>query len=388
MLTVDRLAKVVLKIVLLFSKFPEDMVCQYLDDVCAAAAADSTELRTFHDDYRRIAAHLGVQLAPTSDPDKAFEPCTAGVVLGVHYDTVDWTWSIPTEKLARLLQQIKTTSCAHEQRLHEIWSLVGKILHYAPLVPGGKYNISALISANNTSKDRNLWVPITPQLKKQLHFWWIMLKTVDTVTSIPRPEKFPAWTFEFFTDAAGGSLNTTGLGTGGHGGPFWYYVPWGRRINCGMRAEDGKRFSRKLSALELIGPLICVSAGRRHCKLKPVRVWVDNAGSVGIWKKGYSNSCQLCTTPVNATARVCAALGCTLAIDKITRCSNTPAMLADSLSKANFTSFFELWPADIQRDPEPAWIPPSILDWIDKPRVDHELGDRILKDLLIQDGHI
>jgi hypothetical protein len=107
-----------------------------------------------------------------------------------------------------------------------------------------------------------------------------MLKTVDKVASIPKPEQFPAWTVEFYTDAAGGSLSSAGAGTGGLGGPFG-----SRRINCGMKGKDKKRLCRKLSALELVGPLICISAGRRYCKLKPVQIWVDNAGSVGIWKK-------------------------------------------------------------------------------------------------------
>jgi hypothetical protein len=38
--------------------------------------------------YRAVAAEIGVQLASTADPDKAFAPCTAGAVLGVHYDTL------------------------------------------------------------------------------------------------------------------------------------------------------------------------------------------------------------------------------------------------------------------------------------------------------------
>jgi hypothetical protein len=31
-----------------------------------------------------------------------------GVVLGVLYDTENWTWSIPQEKLARVLHQLRT----------------------------------------------------------------------------------------------------------------------------------------------------------------------------------------------------------------------------------------------------------------------------------------
>jgi len=382
----DRLAKVVLSIVLLYCKFPEELVCQYLDDVCAAAEAGSTEIHKFEAAYREVADHLGVQMAPTSDPDKAFTPSTAGVVLGVYYDTVAWTWQIPHEKLARLLQQIRAADNAHEMRQHEVWSLVGRILHYAPLVPGGKFNISALIKAHSHSTDRNEWVPISGPLRQQLHFWWVMLKALNGAATIPRPASFPAWTFEFYTDAAGGSLSAVAAGSGGHGGPFWFYVPWGRRINCGMKGADGKRLSRKLSALELVGPLICISAGRRFCKRRPVRVWVDNAGSVGIWRKGYSTSCQLCTTLVCAIARVAAALGCTFTIEKITRCSNSGAELADHLSKGNFAAFYKEWPSGSQRDLEPAWIPPAILAWIDNPSDDPTLGDAILRDLAARDG--
>jgi hypothetical protein len=344
----DRLAKLVLAIVLLFSKFPADMVCQYLDDVCGAAPADSEDLHRFEDAYRKVAKHLGVLLAPTTDPDKAFSPCTHGTVLGVYYDTKEWTWSIPAEKFARLLHQIRTADCAVSLKQHEVWSLVGRILHYAPLVPNGKFFISHLIRAHGTSSDRNELVIVTPGFRRQLHFWWCMLKTLNGVSSIPKPVRFPAWTVEFDTDAAGGTLTSPGHGSGGCGESFWFYVPWGRRINCGMRGPDGKRFSRKLSALELVGPLICVSAGRELCRLKPVRVWVDNAGSVNIFKKGYSTHCQLCNTLVSAIARVAAALGCSFTIDKITRCSTTGARLADFLSKGKFAEFYDSWPPGIR----------------------------------------
>jgi hypothetical protein len=199
----DRLAKLVLHIVILFAKFPAHMVCQYLDDVCAAAPEGSSSLHRFEKAYRDIAAHLGVQLAPTSDPDKAFRPTTNGVVLGVHYDTVSWTWHIPEEKLARLLQQIREIDGKTWVRQHELWSVVGRILHYAPLIPGGKFNISELISAHGSNQDRMEWVEVTAPVRRQLYFWWLMLKTTHRHTSIPLPERFPAWTFEFFTDASG-----------------------------------------------------------------------------------------------------------------------------------------------------------------------------------------
>jgi hypothetical protein len=99
-----------------------------------------------------------VLLAPTTDPDKAFRSTTEGVVLGVHYNTVDWTWHIPAEKLARLLGQIREIDSRQWIRQHELWSVVGRILHYAPLIPGGKFNISELIAAHASTQDRMDWV--------------------------------------------------------------------------------------------------------------------------------------------------------------------------------------------------------------------------------------
>ncbi len=164
-----------MKVVILFCNFPAEMVCQYLDDVCAAGPSGCPLLVRFEAAYREVANHICVQLAPTTDPDKAFSAATAGVVLGVHYDTIAWTWSIPQEKLARLLHQIRTAMSADWLCQCDIWSLVGRILHYAPLVPSGKYNISALIKAHGHSTDRYMQVELPPPFKQQLHFWWVML---------------------------------------------------------------------------------------------------------------------------------------------------------------------------------------------------------------------
>jgi hypothetical protein len=376
----DRLAKFVLILVLAYSRFPRKQVCQYLDDVCAAAAAGSQTLQKFQQAYKAVASEIGVQLAPTDDPDKAFAPRTNGVILGIHYDTVQWTWRIPQEKLARVLLQIKAAVTADTLPQHEIWSLVGRLLHYAPLIPAAKFNINHLIKANNTSKLRRFPVEINRDMKRQLHFWWVILRTTDGRCSIPAPAgPTPPWATTFYTDAAGGSSFSIGHGTGGVGPNMFFMVPWGRKINTGIRAADGKRLSQKMSALELVGPLICVSSGHALCRGKHIRIWVDNSGSVAIWKKGYSSSCSLSTTLVAAIGRVAAALGCTVHIEKITRRSDTGAMLSDDLSKGRFDRFTAQLPAE--HNLKPAWIPPAILAWISNPVCSHELGERILDDI-------
>jgi hypothetical protein len=150
----DRLAKVVLAIVIVLAGFSKEMVCQYLDDACAAAPASRKgELEKFYTTYQTVAARVGVSLADTSDPDKAFGPRTRGVVLGVEYDTVAWTWRIPQEKAARFMLQLRELAAAKTVRQDEIWRIVGRVIHYAPLIPAGKFNIDYFMQANKLSTE-------------------------------------------------------------------------------------------------------------------------------------------------------------------------------------------------------------------------------------------
>ena len=113
-----------------------------------------------------------------------------------------------------------------------------------------------------------------------------------------------------YTDVTSGALDQPGRGTGGVCGEKWFYMPWSAWVNGGAWKIDGKKVGRKLSAPELVGPLAAMVMFAEECKLKPVRIWVDNAGSVAIWSKGYSNFCRLCTMLVKAIRVVAAGLGC------------------------------------------------------------------------------
>ena len=117
-----------------------------------------------------------------------------------------------------------------------------------------------------------------------------------------------------------------------------------------------------------------------RCRRWPVNIWVDNAGSVGVWRKGYSSYCRLCTTLVKAISVVGAGLGCRVAVRKITRCSERGAVLADLLSKARFSEA-----AQLGRDQgggwetEPARVLALLLGWVAEPRPDDSLGHRLLE---------
>jgi hypothetical protein len=207
----DHLAKVVLDLCLRASGFPREWVIQHLDDVCAAAPRGSNALERFDKTYAEMARGLGVKLAPRDSPDKAFGPCTSGTVLGVHYDTVSWTWGIPREKLAKLAEQVKAMLWAWEARQDEIQSVVGRIVHMKPLVPDGRFHMDQLNSLLAVKQRGRELVELTAGFKRQLHFWLTMLLACSDRCSIPAPlVHLPPWALDCFTDAAGGSLEGGG----------------------------------------------------------------------------------------------------------------------------------------------------------------------------------
>ena len=216
---------------------------------------------------------------------------------------------------------------------------MGKIVNVKPLVPAGRFNVDHIMAMLRQASGEGK-IRIGEDCKRQLSFWSLMLRGCVGRLSIPDPrEQMPAWALNIFTDAAGGSSEAVGRGSGGVLNEQWFYVQWSDGINKGRWKVDGKKVGRKRTALELIGPLVSLVVFAESCRGWPVNIWVDNAGVVRIWHRGYSSWCRLSTTIVKALSTVAAALGCRVEIRKVTRCSRTGPKLADQLSKAEFAAF-------------------------------------------------
>ncbi len=301
----------------------------------------------------------------------------------MHYDTVAWTWAIPGEKLARTCVLLEEAMTEESMAAKQIRSLAGKLMHVKPLVPAGRFNMDKIMRVYRASARTEERVTISSACRRQFRFWYLFLRVCSGRVDIPRPQgRLTAGALEAFTDAAGGSSEAIGRGTGGVLGDWWYYIPWARRINAGGWKVDGKKVGRKLSALELVGPLVVVTAAHQVCRGQTLQVWVDNAGSVEVYRKGYIRNCRLCTTLAKAMATVAAGIGCRLEVLKITRCTGTGATLADQLSKARFSAFRQTaaqegWPLQL----EPARIPATLLKWLDRPFPCDRLGAAILEEL-------
>ena len=383
----DRLAKLVLHIVVVKSGIDRRQVIQFLDDCCAAAQKDSPVLDRFDKTFFEVAKELGIKLAPRSDPDKSFSPSTRGTVLGITYDSVAWTWALPNNKLEQTLRDIDSLLSSSVTTQERIWSTVGRILYIMPLVPTGKFNVDHLLRINSVSEDRNCVIELPEKVKRQLRFWREILPVCSGVTSIPDPDNsLPPWAIEFYTDAAGGTLQKAGHGVGSVTVGCWVFLPWSKAINAGRQVADDteRKLDRILSALELMGPLLTLTAGMGRFRGKMLKFWIDNSGSVYIYKKGYSTSCSLCSTIVKATATLAATFGCRVEVDKIARCSSPMAVMADCLSKADFEKFWNVARGNggFELALEPARVPGALLQWLEDPREDDDLGDKLVRGIL------
>ena len=380
----DATAKIIVFIVRCAANFDPSMLVQHLDDLCAALPRHRlAELEKFDKLFFQIAADLGISLASRDDPDKSFGPSTSGVVLGVFYDTVKWTWKLPTEKLLRLQLCIQEILPSQSCLQHKMWTIVGKIINICPLVPTGKYNIDHLLRANSESKKRNHLLLLSDDVKKQLRFWHDILPLCANMVAIPDPDPyFPAGAIQVWTDAAGGSHLTGWNGVGAVTDNWWAYMPWGHKINAGKDAGNNRKLDRVMSALELLGPLLTISAGYKWCARTAVKVWVDNMASVSIWHKGYSTSCPLSSCLVKAIAVIAGGIGCQITVEKITRCSDVGSELADSLSKGDFQRFHAISHSNAWSLPsDMAWVPWALKQWVSNPRPDDDLGHKILQEL-------
>ena len=289
----DRLAKLVVHIVATKAKFPTNRICQHLDDCCAAAPAESDSLEIFDNTFSNVADEIGVKLAPRDDPEKSFGPCTQGLILGIVYNTINWTWALNHEKLSRLLNDLKFLLIEEAVPQLKIWSIVGKIIHIQPLIPEGRFNMHHLLDLNCHSTDKNTMVSLTVNFKRQIHFWFTMIKLCSGRGKLIHPDlNLPPWAINVYSDAAGGSMERPGLGVGAVTNSWWAYLPWSRFINLNKTVFNGKAIGRTMSALELVGPLLAISSGYSWAKNNPILVWVDNAASVFIYKKGYSRTCK------------------------------------------------------------------------------------------------
>ena len=363
---------------------PKRCVTQHIDDVCAASHATSTAVDRFYAIYRKVCEEVGVELANVDDPDKAFAPSTRGLILGVCYDTEEFVWSLREDKLNRILNMLEYAIEMDEMTQRFVKSICGKLVDIRCLVPNSKFYLSHLIQDANQftdPKELGRMVTLTDWTRADLYWWKTVLPLFNAKTKLMDPDRKPMSTaLKAHTDAAGGSLHSCGRGVGMAIFPStWAVLEYGDVINSGQPAYDGKDLACKMSVWELVGPLMVLTCAPDSVRGRQVITYVDNAGSVQIYKKGWSTKCNLCNTIVRAIHLVACALKCDFWVQKITRCSSAESEAADALSKNHERRFLNNMPKALGRPPKN--VPKVLRNWIENPVPDRNLGEKILDEM-------
>ena len=379
----DRAAKVVLYLALERAAVPAHLAIQHLDDVCYGAPAKSEGADRFFKAYLEVAKEVNVKLADVTQKDKMFEPRTEGQVLGIEYDSLEMVWYLSKEKLVIILGLIQKLREEREGSAREMKRICGKLVDIRDLVEGSKYHLAHVIMAANVyneKEDLDKMVEVDDWLERDLYFFSIAVPRFSRRIELQDPDKRAmAGSAKAYTDAAGGSRASVGRGVGMLvNGKTWTMVPWARRINEGWRAYDGKSLAHKMSAWELVGPLLVVCCTGNEFSGHQIEVFVDNDGSVRMWQKGWTTKCDLCNTILLATYQISVAMDIELFVSGISRCSTWEADAADALSKCDMGRFYMLVPG---AEVEPKEVPGALLRWLENPVPDRGLGHRILKQL-------
>ena len=108
-----------------------------------------------------------------------------------------------------------------------------------------------------------------------------------------------------------------------------------------------------------------------------LRVFVDNQGAVDIFAKGHSTKCEYTSAIAKAIYDVSVAVGVSVTVEKVRRCSDQGSYTADMLSKGNLAELRRMMP---DRD-DPSPVPESIIKWVRDPRRDLDWAVEILREL-------
>ena len=366
--------------VVLMSNIKPSLVELHLDDVLGIGSPlvwQEGDVDQFLSIFKLEADRVGFRRDTSLNREKNQEPATTVVALGIHYDTVNWTWGYNEDRLALILRDLARIEAGELITKQDMERLTGKLVAVRFLVEGGHFYVDAMYkSMEGLLRKDDLMVPVRG-LWLEARWWRIALMVARDSCAVKYPEAgIPGYHLMAWSDAAGGTWGRVGTGLGVVFPAIlsWAYLPWPAWLQHGGMNDDGVRFSDKLPLLEGMGPLVAVVLGGKVGMGRTLLVMVDNQGTVSVFGKGRCRKCHYSTTIARATYEVARGLGMEVRVCKIRRCSDKGSTLADSLSKGKVEEFKRDYP-----DFQLVDIPKPIWDWISRPKVDYSLGRRILQ---------
>ena len=366
------------------SAIDRSLVEQHLDDILGIGQNKPEDpVHNFHRMFLKEATQVGFRPDVSANKEKNQAPETTVIALGVFYDTESWTWKYNDDKLAIILNALADLEGGKCLTLEQLRSLSGKLNSILFMLEGAKFNICWFYHALREVRGQSTLVQTTEGLKEQAGWWKMAIMAARSHCPIRHPvDGLPGNYDQVWTDAAGGTYGAIGPGCGAvHPRSLAYaYLPWPQWINNGLPNKDGVRFDKKLTMLETLGALVGLITTGKDAMSCTLVIWVDNMGTVGAYAKGYSMDCPFTNTLVKAIYDVARGMGVQARIRWIRRCSDKGSTLADLLSKGTKQSM-EAFRNGFPHRRTVIELPLSLISWLKDPKVDGQLGQKILCEL-------
>ena len=352
---------------------------QQLDDNCVCDSKGSWFLRRYWNCYRKIAEEIGVSLAGEENPSKAFGPSIQGEILGLMYNSVDWTWWIPKDKSDRLIMELKEVFEEGKAENQELMKIAGKVQHYHRLV-GGKFERSLIIHSIKNEKPKKAEVFLDKETRKQMLWWILNLQALSYEGNrIMDPlDFFPSRALVLYSDAAGGATKNgmKGWGICNLEKKEWDRDKWPKYIIENYE-NRGRKWGRKLTLLEGYAALkALVTWGKEAQEANGAALMVDNIGFMYSTRNGSSHD-QFVYTIAKCVHDVATGLGIRAKVYHTSRRSDKGEEVSDHLSKNEIKEMERIWPEG-QRIKGKG----SVLErWIKEPRIMTDLGRRVLMEI-------
>ena len=347
---------------------------------------------------KRLCQETNIPLAPNCQKnEKAFELVQQGTVLGVGFNSEDFTWNFSEFKANKVVRRCLDGANAKFLSLQQVQKIMGSVNDLAqmcPLLKSHQRSGNAFMTRFGGNKE--VLMVAREQLRRDL----------EVVAKVAESAKFGLLkqelisqpglsTLTFYTDAAGASFTVAGgkrFYHDNHGKGVaciagsclediwgWTRLSWPEDLLTEQKDEKGCHFGSKSTTLESIGVLLPFLTFPDKIQNKQLVFRVDNTAVLWGWKSGYVNKDDTASEVLKCVRCLAGYLGARVFIEHVGRMSTEMASLADEMFRREI-SLSETTNRAL-RQAEFRVVKGFLLNWLKNPCAGWDLCNELLKEM-------
>lgn len=380
------------EIVQIASKTDKFYFERQLDDQIIMAKSYE-KCKQISDTYLSLAKNINLPLAPFDNPEKAFLNKKSGTILGITFDTQSMTWTLPHGKFVKFCNIIKSilskSKSVFQKDLERVLGCINTVTQMSHSLKFFRNPIVADLKRSYKCEP----IMLSNDCIDFLHKWLYILHDLKNGFPIPKFDKYPpAMCIAFATDAAGGAALRNepqleiGVGAVGfirpyqsHLSDFFYNAQclWPKKFISEIRDIQNRAFGNKTTLLETLGVFVPIFHNIDLVINKSVLIFVDNVAVVWAYQNGRSRTDVYTSMFIYILELIANSFNIRIYLTHVPRVSTLPALLADTLTRTDpkGRSLLKSLSLPILNQ----W-PKSIRNWMENPKLDWDLGSRVLSD--------